>query len=75
METADDQRRSSFESFGAVTPACNDPLTRGSEALAENWKRLNVDLHVRRLPDGGHYFLKTRIPLLSDMLCEQLKPA
>ncbi|WP_247537499.1 non-ribosomal peptide synthetase [Ralstonia pseudosolanacearum] len=50
----------------------DDPLTRGSEALAENWKRLNADLQVRRLPDGGHYFLKTRIPLLSDMLCEAL---
>ncbi|KVE31240.1 hypothetical protein WS68_17080 [Burkholderia sp. TSV86] len=52
--------------------ADDDPLTRGDEGQAENWGHLNLDLQVRRLPDGGHYFLKTRAPLLGDILGEYL---
>ncbi|MCY1443651.1 hypothetical protein D9M71_600770 [compost metagenome] len=53
--------------------AADDPLTQGSEQLANNWRQLTPELRVQCLPEGGHYFLKTHAAAVSGVLEEFLK--
>ncbi|MCF5715866.1 amino acid adenylation domain-containing protein, partial [Pseudomonas tremae] len=52
--------------------AADDPLTQGSEQLADNWRQLTHDVRVACIPEGGHYFMKTQAAAISDILREVL---
>jgi amino acid adenylation domain-containing protein len=43
-----------------VVVAGDDPATVGSERGHRDWQRLAAHVDLHELPDGGHYFLRTR---------------
>ncbi|MFI7075465.1 amino acid adenylation domain-containing protein [Micromonospora sediminicola] len=57
--------------------AADDPATTGHEADLAAWRRLADTVRVRVLPDGGHYFPRTRAARTADEvravieLCDQ----
>jgi surfactin synthase thioesterase subunit len=43
-----------------VVVAANDPMTAGFAALYRDWELLAENVDLYEIPDGGHYFLRTR---------------
>jgi surfactin synthase thioesterase subunit len=46
--------------------AADDSATAGYEADLPAWRRLAGTVRVRMLPDGGHYFARTRAARAAD---------
>ncbi|MGV9249836.1 non-ribosomal peptide synthetase [Streptomyces sp. NPDC003697] len=58
-----------------VVVAADDPVTAGAGARYRDWERFadHVDLH--ELPDGGHYFLRTRPAGAARAVLDAIAPA
>ncbi len=56
-----------------VVFADDDPLTKGYETGFSRWEAVCDELHMTRLPDGGHYFCRSRAADVAQILVNELQ--
>jgi amino acid adenylation domain-containing protein len=56
-----------------VVFADDDPLTKGYETGYSRWQAVCDELRMTRLPDGGHYFCRTRANEVARIIVNELE--